>query len=486
MTGGPVAVRAHGWGWRHAGRRAWAVLDLDLIISSGQRVLLLGPSGSGKSTLLAGLAGTLAGQDSGEAAGELLLDGVPASQARHRTGLLLQDPDAQLVMNRVGDDVAFGPENHGVPPERIWPFVDEALQQVGFPYGRDRLTSALSGGEKQRLALAGVVALRPGLLLLDEPTANLDPESGQQVVAAVDQILAATGATLVVVEHRVAAWLDRVDRVIVLGPDAAVLADGAPASTLARQAESLRAAGVWLPAIDHRRCGAATAPGRAPVTAERAGFTYRGARAPSLQPTDLALRAGELTAIEGRSGSGKSTLAMLMAGLAAPSTGSVTAAGDRRALHRRRARTLARLVGTVFQNPEHQFVRPTVRRELELAPRRLGWMQAERAARVDELLERLRLAHLAEANPFTLSGGQKRRLSVATALVVAPEVLVLDEPTFGQDALTWAELADLLAGARDDGAALLVVSHDSDFVALVADRRLHMHAGRLAVAEPVP
>lgn len=485
MSGRPVEVRARGWGWRHAGRRAWAVRDLDLDIPAGQRVLLLGPSGSGKSTILAGLAGTLAREDSGEATGTLSLDGVPAHEARHRAGLLLQDPDAQLVMNRVGDDVAFGPENHGVPAEQIWPLVDEALRLVGFDWGRDRLTSALSGGEKQRLALAGVLAMHPGLLLLDEPTANLDPESGREVRAAVDHVLAATGATLVVVEHRVATWVDRIDRVIVLGSDATVVADGPPGSTLAGQADALRAAGVWLPATQLSRRVSATPAGPSLVVAEQAGYTHRGAPGPSVQPTDLALRVGELTAIEGRSGSGKSTLATMLAGLAAPSTGSVRTTEDDSQLYRRRPRRLARLVGTVFQNPEHQFVRPTVRQELELAPRLLGWSAGDIEARVEELLDRLRLAQLAEANPFTLSGGQKRRLSVATALVAAPRVLVLDEPTFGQDATTWAELADLLTTVRDDGAALLVVSHDTDFVDTVADRRLRMAAGRLSVAEAV-
>lgn len=483
MSSAPVEVRARGWGWRHAGRRAQAVRDLNLDIPAGQRVLLLGPSGAGKSTLLAGLAGTLAAQDSGEATGELLLDGVPAHRARHRAGLLLQDPDAQLVMSRAGDDVAFGPENHGVPTGQIWPMVDDALQLVGFGYGRERLTSALSGGEKQRLALAGVMALRPGLLLLDEPTANLDPDSAREVLAAVDQVLAITGATLVVVEHRVANWIDRVDRVVVFGPDGSPLADGPARATLAERAASLRAAGVWLPDTRLPRTTAAAPPGRTLIAAEQVGYTYRGSSSPSVYPTDLALRAGELTAIEGRSGSGKSTLATMLAGLAAPSVGLARGGEDATALHKYRARSLARLVGTVFQNPEHQFVRPTVRRELELAPRQLGWPAAKIAARVDDLLDRLRLAHLADANPFTLSGGQKRRLSVATALVAAPQVLVLDEPTFGQDATTWAELAELLAGIRDDGAALLVVSHDTEFVETVADRRLHMSSGRLAAAE---
>ncbi|MEP6853603.1 MAG: ATP-binding cassette domain-containing protein [bacterium] len=485
----PAAVTAQGWGWRHAGRRAWAVAGLDLAIEAGERVLLLGASGSGKSTLLAGLAGLLHGQDSGEAAGRLTIDGVAPSEARDRTGLLLQDPEAQLVMARAGDDVAFGPENHGVARPEIWRRVEEALAVVGFPYPRDRATAALSGGEKQRLALAGVLASRPGLLLLDEPTANLDPAAAAQVRAAVGDALAASGATLVLVEHRVAEWLPLIDRVVVLGEGTAVLADGPPGRVFAAAAAgSLRAAGVWPPdRIPVRRTARAPAGGRERLVARGLSATYRGAPVPAVRSAGLTLPAGTATAVVGPSGSGKSTLALMAAGLLRPGAGWVVATDQPdRPLHRRRPSSLARAVGTVFQNPEHQFITPTVRRELLLAPRRLGWPTERAQGRADELLDRLGLTTLAEANPFTLSGGQKRRLSVATALSVAAPVLVLDEPTFGQDARTWDELADLLAGVRDEGGALLIVSHDEAFVAAVADRTFVMTAGRLTSLQPEP
>ncbi len=171
----PAVVEARGWGWRHAGRSAWALRDVSLRIEPGERVLLLGASGSGKSTLLHGLAGVLGGDDEGDAVGELTIDGMPPALARGRAGLVLQDPDAQVILARVGDDVAFGCENLAVPREEIWPRVAAALDQVGLDVALDRSTSALSGGQKQRLALAGVIAMQPGLVLLDEPTANLDP-----------------------------------------------------------------------------------------------------------------------------------------------------------------------------------------------------------------------------------------------------------------------------------------------------------------------
>lgn len=223
-----VQVSARGWGWRHAGRRAFAARHLDLELTPGERVLLLGASGAGKSTVLHALAGVLGSNDEGEQEGDLLLDGVPPAAARGRAGLVLQDPESQVVLARVGDEVAFAAENLAVPRDEIWRRVHRALDDVGLDLPLDHPTTALSGGQKQRLALASVLAMEPGLLLLDEPTANLDPDGVVEVRDAVIRVLDRTRATLVVVEHRVAVWADVVDRVIVLDADGGVLADGAP------------------------------------------------------------------------------------------------------------------------------------------------------------------------------------------------------------------------------------------------------------------
>jgi energy-coupling factor transport system ATP-binding protein len=469
-----------GFGWRHAGRNAWAVRGVDLRIERGERVLLLGPSGAGKSTLLAALAGLVA-EDSGEQKGSITVGGVDPRR-RTGTGMLFQEPESGLVMIRAGDDVAFGLENLGVPTDEIWPRVDHALAAVRFPYERDHRTEALSGGEQQRLALGGVLATRPDLLLLDEPTANLDPEHARVVRDAVDRAVVASGATMLLVDHRVAEWLPLVDRVIVLAPGGRVVADGPAGPVLAATREILVEAGVWVPDLPTSPRRADAPAGDVLIRADGLSFTYAGASAPALRAVDLEVRAGRALAITGPNGAGKSTLGLLLGGLVAPSSGAVRASESlagrdaRRPPHRWRATALATRIGSVFQNPEHQFVTTRVFDELALGPRRVGRPAGEIKSIVDDLLVRLRLDRLALANPYTLSGGEQRRLSVGTALATAPAVLVLDEPTFGQDRRTWAELVDLLAALRDGGRAIVAITHDAALVDTLADERLVLPA----------
>ncbi len=482
----PATIEARGWGWRHAGRREWAVRGLDLRIEAGERVLLLGPSGAGKSTLLAGLAGLLDPSGGGESAGELLVDGLSPSAARDRVGILFQDPETQIVMARAGHDVAFGLENRCLPAGDIPARVAAALEAVEFPYGAERPTAALSGGEKQRLALAGTLALAPSLLLLDEPTANLDPDAAREVRSVVARAVDRLGATLVMVEHRVEAAVPLVERVVVI-ESGGVVADGRPAEVFAEHGDRLAEAGVWIPDLPLPLPPLRARP--APQTlllAEQVSFTYPGGSQPALSGVDVGVRSSEALAILGPNGSGKSTLLLLLAGLLRPGSGAVVSGEALLSGHggepiwRWPASRLVEAIGTVFQDPEHQFLTGSVRQELILGPLRAGVARPVAERRADELLERLRLAALAAANPFTLSGGEKRRLSVATALATAPSILLLDEPTFGQDRRTWIELLLLLAALRDSGRAVAFVTHDLDFASALADASLQLINGHAA------
>ena len=476
MSATGARVSARDWGWRYAGRRDPAATGLTFEVEPGQKVLLLGASGAGKSTVLHALAGVLGGDDEGDQQGELLVDGKRPQDARGLAGLVLQDPDSQVVLARIGDDVAFGCENLGLPRDEIWRRVGYALDAVGLDLPLDYSSSALSGGQKQRLALAGVLAMQPKLVLLDEPTANLDPGGVIEVRDAVARTISDTGATLIVIEHRVAVWRDLVDRVIVLDAAGGVMADGRPHDVLASQGRRLADAGVWVPEFPPAR------PRRSPMAvsevllrADALSVGRRGAEVAS--GLDVTIESGRALAVSGPNGSGKSTLALTLAGLIRPFGGSLIAreglaAGAGPEPFRWKSRQLLTRIGTVFQDPEHQFLSGTVRDELAVGPRALRLPEQEVDDRVDELLHRLRLTSLGKANPFTLSGGEKRRLSVATILAARPDILVLDEPTFGQDSRTWSELVALLAELLDEGKAVVAVTHDREFIGALADDEL--------------
>jgi energy-coupling factor transport system ATP-binding protein len=317
--------------------------------------------------------------------------------------------------------------------------------------------------------------MRPGLVLLDEPTANLDPDGVAEVRTAVAAMLDAHDTTLVVVEHQVEVWLPLVTRVIVLG-EGGVIADGPPATVLSERGAELAAAGVWVPGHPPAVPSAPAAPSGETLLAAAGLAVSRVPGHPVASGIGLDVRAGEALAITGPNGAGKSTLGLTLAGLLTPAAGEVRAtaglAGGAGALPIRwTSRQLLTRIGTVFQDPEHQLLASSVRDELEVGPRALGLSEAETAARVGELLERLRLTRLERANPYTLSGGEKRRLTVAAALATAPRVLVLDEPTFGQDARTWAELVAILARLRDEGSAIVAITHDHDVIDGLRARR---------------
>lgn len=536
---GPCSIDITDWGWRWGGRQAWTLENIHLHIAPGEKVLILGPSGSGKSTLMAGLAGLLRNDEEGDTSGTLTLDGLPPCQQRGRVGLVMQDPQAQVVLEKTGDDVAFGMENLGVPRSQIWLRVDRSLSQVGLTVGRHFPTDTLSGGQKQRLALASVTAMQPGVILLDEPTAHLDPEGTKEVCHAVEGVLAATGATLVVIEHRVDIWAHLVDRVVVL-LDGHVAHDGPLDQVLTQHGDELKAHGIWIPGDDvadevtdlldgqhqsphevhlrrqkplpphqkelpqaslpqfelspteHRTLNVGEVDASTPVAVKVRDLAVGYEQgSPVRQGMTLDILRGRSTCITGVNGSGKTTLAMTLAGLLPQLAGSVEVFPTRGVPdgcghdpHEWSSTQLLGRISCVFQEPDYQFVTRTVRQELEVGPKASGMDEAQRTALVEEHLRALRLTHVAEADPMTLSGGEKRRLSVATALISAPEILILDEPTFGQDRSTWVELVKLLRRVQRSGTTIIAITHDDAFIRAMGDDIIDL--GTVGVCAPTP
>ena len=480
--------------------------DLDLDIPAGQRVLLVGPSGSGKSTLLRALAGVLEVADSGERSGSVTVDGAEPGSRAGAVGLVLQEPGAGVVSATVGRDVAFGLENIGMPRADMPARVAAALAAVRLTMPQDTPTHALSGGEQQRLALAGALALEPTVLLLDEPTAMLDPDNAASVRATVEEVVASRRLTTVVVEHRLGPWVDLVDRIVVLDLAGRIVADGDPRAVLLDQGESLAAQGVWVPGVPAPQ-PLAVSPGlfrrgtlganevaldAAEVTVTRSVRTVDGAARTTVAVADqwFQARAGQSHALVGPSGSGKSTLMLAVAGLVDTQAGVVRAhpaltPSDDRDPRSWDTRDLARAVAWVPQWSSSTIVAQTVIDEVMLTSRATGQVESEARARATALLELLGLGHLHQADPRHLSGGEQRRLAMASAVAHQPAILLADEATVGQDRLTWAAVMGIVEALRDAGSAVVLTTHD-DAVIKRADRTTNLARPQQPPAPPSP
>lgn len=554
--GAPI-LRVSGAAITHDGAPHATPADVSFEVRTGEVVLVLGPSGSGKSTLALALNGliphALPAQVSGtiEVAG-LATSTTPVAVLSTRVGMVFQDPDAQLVTGTVLDEVAFGLENLRMPVADVLERAEAALRRVSLWDRRSVNPDRLSGGGRQRLAIACALAMGSPLMVLDEPTANLDPAGIEEVYEALAELVAAGDRAIVLIEHNLDAAISLADRVVVIDRHGRLTHDGPVDRVLREHADDLLRMGVWLPtatlaalrlrdagwpmhplpltpgelraalagggvgahehrgggvgAHEHRRIAPnpvdstgshlhprtspvavhaggvdAAEPGAQPLIQVRGLSVTRG-RSLILRDVDLDVSAGSFVAVVGANGAGKTTLVQAIAGVVPPPRGRVRV-GD---IDPGKAspRELSSRIGFVFQNPEHQFIAHTVFDELAHGLRLTRTPEAEIRERVGDMLERFGLEDKAGVHPFLLSGGQKRRLSVGTALIAGAPILALDEPTFGQDRARADDLLGLLKDLNDDGTTVIVVTHDMQLVAEYASHTVLVGDGRVLAHGP--
>jgi energy-coupling factor transport system ATP-binding protein len=470
-------------------------------ISPGELVVVVGSSGSGMSTLALCLTGLIPHALGGSMEGRVEVDGLVTAEREvaeigTHVGLVFQDPDSQFCGIYVEDELAFGLENLGFAPEAIRERVARTLALTNLAHLKDRLVTELSGGQKQRVAIASILTLEPRILILDTPTANLDPASAVQLFDLVTRLRAELGITVIVIENHLDDIIGQADRLIVLH-DGALLAEGCPRDVIEAHGHEMLRAGIELPTLAHaglvaREMGylvpelplsvdeaiealgplasslrptlqANVADSEPIIEVRELSFVY-GSGVQALDSVTFDVRRGDIVGLLGANGSGKTTLAMNLVGLLKPSSGDAVVAG--KSIAATDLRTLALSVGYVFQYPEHQFVAASVFDEIAFGIRvnAPNTPKSEVADRVASTIETLGLAGLEGRHPFSLSTGQKRRLSVATMLVLDPAVLILDEPTTGQDRRNIDDIATLMVDMNARGITIVVITHDMVFV----------------------
>ena len=459
-----TAATVSGLSFTYGGATGAALDGVDVDVEAGRVLLLEGPSGEGKSTLLRALCGLVPHFHGGRFAGRVTVGGMdtlhtaPARICR-AAAMVFQDPESQAVLGAVERDVAFGLECAGVPAGVIPARVEEALEMAGAAHLRGRAIGELSGGERQRVALAAVLAPGPGLVLLDEPTSQLDDDAAGSLMEVLRR-LAAGGAAVVMAEHRSDRARPAADAVLAVRAGRIVAAEAAQAPPPA-------------PAPG------ATGPVRLRMEGIHAGHPGR----PVLAGAALEVRAGEVVTISGANGSGKSTLLRVLAGLHAPDAGAVVL--DGREVTGLPAERRFPALAMVPQDPGRHLLTERVDAELEVALRASPLPPRERGERVRRQLEELDLADVADRHPLDLSVGQRERVALGAVLVADPGVIALDEPTRGMDPARKAALAALLRARAAAGAAVVVATHDAAFARAAGDRALTM-AGGVLEAAPAP
>ncbi len=460
---------------RYENRTRNAISDVTFRIEKGEFVLLTGPSACGKSTLMQAVCGFIPWIVPAEISGSIAIDGVRYDDPAAIAGLacmVQQDPETQFCTETVEDEVAFGPENFRLPPARIRDLVDKALFSVGASDLVDRRLSTLSGGEKQKVAIAAVLAVEPKLLILDEPTSNLDPRSAAIVASAIDRLRQMKETTAVLIDHRLKGFMHMATRVLFI-ESGRLKADCRPGDS--RIEELLRDK-----STPPSRKGVQE-PSDVLLSIMNLSYEIDGNRI--LDDVHLSVRKGDVVAIMGPNGSGKTTLLRHIMGLIEPQEGRIDGLGHSIVPGKPVGPwLLGKEIGTVFQNPDHQIFEDTIEREVRFASTNFSVPidGAERAVKEFERSEGV-FRHM---HPHCLSFGQKRRLNIISSASHGPQLLLLDEPFTGQDPENARRLLAMISDMREQGRTVVVITHDAEFAKSFCTSAVMLSEGRVVASGP--
>ncbi len=498
-----------------------ALKSINLKIKKGEMVLITGPAGAGKSTLCCAMNGLIPHFYDGKIEGKILVKGINTQdltigQLNTQVGLVFQDPESQLFNFTVEDEIAFGPENLGIEPDKVNALVEEMIRKVRLEGYNDRNPLTLSGGEKQSCAIASILAMNPNIVIFDEPTSNLDPIGTQNILELITDLAKREKKTMIIVEHNLADLITKVDRMIVM-MDGEIMFDATPREVF-QHVDKLKEIGVNIPQSSQllfKLSESNIVPFETCITMNEVYETlssklnltepektktfivekeepskiepiievkdlihiYPEGNIHALKGVNFNLYPGDFVAIIGQNGSGKTTLVKHFNGLLKPSSGKVTVKGVDTSTST--VAKLARTVGYCFQNPDHQIVKSVVKEELAFGPKNLGASDEEIESRIEEITHKLNIYKYLDEDPHELSKGNKARVNLAGVLAMKPDVLIVDEPLTGQDYKEAKAIMDLLTELNKEGKTIVIITHEMMFAAEYTRRIIVMNSGSI-------